>query len=195
MADSSKKMSLMGLTTIVAVNMMGSGIIMLPANMAQIGAVSLLSWAITAVGSMAIAYSFAQCGLFCSRSGGMSAYTEEAHGKSGFFMASFLYYLSLAVRCVCAGLELLMGKGRVIDQFPAVMGSEDFQEAFRPLKTPYAFMLVGVAPPELFAKAQAAGKPFPYSNHNPDFFVDLAAIPIGAEVNAVAVLSVLAKKP
>lgn len=92
-------------------------------------------------------------------------------------------------------LELLMGKGRVVDQLPSVMGSEDFQEAFRPLKTPYAFMLAGVAPPELFAKAQAAGQPFPYSNHNPDFFVDLAAFPIGAEVNAVAVLSVLAKKP
>ncbi|MCV2359358.1 putrescine-ornithine antiporter [Paucibacter sp. TC2R-5] len=105
MADSSKKMSLMGLTTIVAVNMMGSGIIMLPANMAQIGAVSLLSWAITAVGSMAIAYSFAQCGLFCSRSGGMSAYTEEAHGKSGFFMASFLYYLSLAIGNVAIAIS------------------------------------------------------------------------------------------
>lgn len=105
MADSSKKMSLMGLTTIVAVNMMGSGIIMLPANMAQIGAVSLLSWAITAVGSMAIAYSFAQCGLFCSRSGGMSAYTEEAHGRSGFFMASFLYYLSLAIGNVAIAIS------------------------------------------------------------------------------------------
>ncbi|MCV2350945.1 putrescine-ornithine antiporter [Paucibacter sp. Y2R2-4] len=105
MADSSKKMSLMGLTTLVAVNMMGSGIIMLPANMAQIGAVSLLSWAITAVGSMAIAYSFAQCGLFCARSGGMSAYTEEAHGKSGFFMASFLYYLSLAIGNVAIAIS------------------------------------------------------------------------------------------
>lgn len=91
-------------------------------------------------------------------------------------------------------LEALMGKGKVIDRFPAVMGSEDFQEAFRPLNTPYAFMLIGVAPPELFAKAQAAGKPFPYANHNPDFFVDLAAIPIGAKVNAVAVLSILAKR-
>jgi amidohydrolase len=91
-------------------------------------------------------------------------------------------------------LEALMGKGKVIDQFPAVMGSEDFQEAFRPLNTPYAFMLIGVAPPELFAKAQAAGKPFPYANHNPDFFVDLAAIPIGAKVNAVAVLSIVAKR-
>lgn len=92
-------------------------------------------------------------------------------------------------------LEGLLGKGRVIDQFPAVMGSEDFQEAFKSLNTPYAFFLVGVAPPELFAKAQAEGKPFPYSNHNPDFFVDLAAIPIGAKVNTVAALSILAKPP
>jgi len=92
-------------------------------------------------------------------------------------------------------LEELMGKGKVIDQFPAVMGSEDFQEAFKSLDTPYAFILVGVAPPELFAKARAAGRPFPYSNHNPDFFVDLAAIPIGAKVNAVAALSILAKRP
>ena len=76
------------------------------------------------------------------------------------------------------------------------MGSEDFQEAFPSLgKVPYAFILIGVAPPALFAKAQAAGQPFPYANHNPDFFVDLAAIPIGAKVDTVAALSVLAKVP
>jgi amidohydrolase len=92
-------------------------------------------------------------------------------------------------------LEALLGKGKVIDNFPSVMGSEDFQEAFQSLKTPYAFLLIGVAPPEVFAKAVAAGRPFPYSNHNPDFFVDLAAIPIGAKVDTVAVLSVLAKRP
>jgi amidohydrolase len=92
-------------------------------------------------------------------------------------------------------LTALMGEGKVLDQFPAVMGSEDFQEAFNSLKTPYAFMLVGVAPPELFAKAKAAGQQFPYSNHNPDFFVDLAAIPIGAKVNAVNALSIMAKRP
>ncbi|RJG10871.1 putrescine-ornithine antiporter [Pseudomonas cavernicola] len=105
MAESKKKMSLMGLTTLVAVNMMGSGIIMLPTNMAQLGAVSLLSWIITAIGSMAIAYSFAQCGLFCPRSGGMSAYTEEAHGKSGFFLCSFLYFLSLAIANVAIAIS------------------------------------------------------------------------------------------
>lgn len=105
MADSTKKMSLMGLTTLVAVNMMGSGIIMLPSSMAQLGAVSLLSWVVTAFGSMAIAYSFAQLGVLCPRSGGMSAYSEEAHGKSSFFMASFLYYLSLAIGNVAIAIS------------------------------------------------------------------------------------------
>ena len=91
-------------------------------------------------------------------------------------------------------LEELLGQGKVVDQFPSVMGSEDFQEAFRPLgKVPYAFILIGVAPADLFAKARAEGRPAPYANHNPDFFVDLAAIPIGAKVDAVAALSILAK--
>jgi putrescine:ornithine antiporter len=100
-----KKMNVVQLTVIVAVNMMGSGIIMLPTNLAQLGAVSLLSWIITAVGSMAIAYCFAQLGVLCPRSGGMSAYSEEAHGRSSFFMASFLYYLSLAIGNVAIAIS------------------------------------------------------------------------------------------
>ena len=48
--EQQKKMNLMQLTFLVAVNMMGSGIIMLPTNMAKVGAISLLSWLVTAVG-------------------------------------------------------------------------------------------------------------------------------------------------
>ncbi|MDD1979038.1 MULTISPECIES: putrescine-ornithine antiporter [Pseudomonas] len=101
----SKKMGLIGLTTLVTVNMMGSGIIMLPTSMAQLGAVSLLSWGVTAVGSMAIAYSFTQCGVLCTRPGGLSAYTEEAHAKSGFFLCSYLYFLSLAIANVAVAIS------------------------------------------------------------------------------------------
>ena len=92
-----QKMNLVQLTFIVALNMMGSGIIMLPANMAQVGAISLLSWIVTALGSMAIAYGFAQAGLLNQRGGGMSAYAEDAYGKSGYFLVFYLYFLSLAI--------------------------------------------------------------------------------------------------
>jgi putrescine:ornithine antiporter len=100
-----KRMNLVQLTFIVAVNMMGSGIIMLPTNMAQVGAISLLSWIVTALGSMAIAYGFAQAGLFNQRPGGMSAYAEDAYGKSGYFLVFFLYFLSLAVGNVAIAIS------------------------------------------------------------------------------------------
>lgn len=100
-----KKMSLTQLTFIVAVNMMGSGIIMLPTNMAQVGAISLLSWLVTAIGSTAIAYGFAQAGVFNQRAGGLSAYAEDAYGKAGYFQVSFLYFLSLAIANVAVAIS------------------------------------------------------------------------------------------
>ena len=100
-----KKMNLMQLTFIVAVNMMGSGIIMLPTNMAQVGAISLLSWIVTAVGSMAIAYGFAQAGMYNQRPGGMAAYAEDAYGKPGYFQVFLLYFLSLAIGNVAIGIS------------------------------------------------------------------------------------------
>ncbi len=103
--ENKKKMTLMQLTVIVTVNMMGSGIIMLPANMAKVGAISLLSWGVTAVGSMAIAYGFAQAGLFNQRAGGMAAYAEDAHGKAGFFMTFYLYFFSLAIGNVAIAIS------------------------------------------------------------------------------------------
>ena len=100
-----KKMTLMQLTFIVAVNMMGSGIIMLPTNMAKVGAISLLSWVVTALGSMAMACGFAQAGVFNQREGGLSAYAEDAYGKAGYFGVSFLYFLSLAIANVAVAVS------------------------------------------------------------------------------------------
>jgi putrescine:ornithine antiporter len=112
-----KKMNLMQLTFIVAVNMMGSGIIMLPTNMAQVGAISLLSWLVTAVGSMAIAYGFAQAGLFNQRPGGMAAYAEDAYGKDGYFQVFFLYFLSLAIGNVAIAISAV---GYLATFFPSM---------------------------------------------------------------------------
>ena len=102
-----KKMTLMQLTFIVAINMMGSGIIMLPTNMAKVGAISLLSWVVTAVGSMAIAYGFAQAGLLNQRPGGMAAYAQDAYGKDGYFVTFYLYFLSLAIGNVAIATSAL----------------------------------------------------------------------------------------
>lgn len=117
MAGQTKKMNVVQLTFIVMVNMMGSGIIMLPANMAQVGAISLLSWIVTALGSLAIAYGFAQAGLFSKRSGGLAGYAEDAYGKDGYFQVFFLYFLSLAIANVAVASSAL---GYLAAFFPAL---------------------------------------------------------------------------
>lgn len=100
---------------------------------------------------------------------------------------------SRLVGVVNPALAMLLGEGKLIETFPAVMGSEDFQEVFADTGTPYTFLLIGIAEPARFAAAKAAGRPFPFANHNNDFVVDLPAVPLGAKINTVAALALLAK--
>lgn len=115
MSASKSKMSVLQLTILTVVNMMGSGIIMLPAKLAQVGTISILSWLVTAVGSMCLAYAFAKCGRFSKKSGGMGGYAEYSFGKSGNFMANYTYAVSLLIANVAIAisavgyLKVLMG--------------------------------------------------------------------------------------
>jgi len=114
MSKTNNKMGVVQLTILTAVNMMGSGIIMLPTKLAEVGTLSIISWLVTALGSMALAYAFAKCGMFSRKSGGMGGYAEYAFGKSGNFMANYTYGVSLlianvaiAISAVGYGTELL----------------------------------------------------------------------------------------
>ncbi len=114
MTVQSNKIGVVQLTIITMVNMMGSGIIMLPTKLAEIGTISIVSWLVTAVGSTALAYAFAQCGMFSKKTGGMGGYAEYSFGKAGNFMANYTYGVSLviantaiAISAVGYGSELL----------------------------------------------------------------------------------------
>ncbi len=95
MSKSANKMSVLQLTILTAVNMMGSGIIMLPSKLAQVGALSIVFWLVTAVGSMVLAYVFAKCGMYSKKGGGMGGYAEYSFGKAGNLLANYTYGVSL----------------------------------------------------------------------------------------------------
>ena len=101
----SKKMSVTQLIIITAVNMMGSGIIMLPSKLAQVGGLSIVSWLVTAVGSMLLAYAFAKCGMYSKKPGGMSGYAEYPFGKGGNFLAGYTYGVSLVIANVAIAIS------------------------------------------------------------------------------------------
>lgn len=86
-------------------------------------------------------------------------------------------------------LRGLLGDRNVITEFPPATGSEDVHLLLGDYTdVPFNYLIVGVADPQVFAAARAEGKMLPYSAHNPNFIVDLKAIPIGTEVATVAVL-------
>lgn len=90
-----RKMSVTQLTLLTSLSMMGAGIIMLPAKFAEIGAISMLSWIVTALASGAVAYVFAQCGMLSKRMGGLGGFAEYAFGEPGAFLVNNSYAISL----------------------------------------------------------------------------------------------------
>lgn len=105
MAKSNKKMNVYQLTIVTAINIMGSGIIMLPTNLAQVGTMSVLSWLVTSVGAMALAYAFSRAGMYTTKQGGMSGYAEYVYGKSGSFLSNYTYGISMVIANVAMAIS------------------------------------------------------------------------------------------
>ena len=93
----SKKMGVVQLTTVTAINMMGSGIILLPATLAEIGTVSIFAWILASIGATFLAYAFSKCGMYTKKVGGMGGYAEYRFGRAGNFLSNFCYTISLII--------------------------------------------------------------------------------------------------
>jgi amino acid transporter len=89
-----KDIGLVIATALVTGNMMGSGIFMLPATLAQKSGpeATLLAWAITAIGSIFLALSFAKLGSKIPKTGGPYEYSKLAFGDFMGFMSAWLYW-------------------------------------------------------------------------------------------------------
>ncbi|MCW3782685.1 amidohydrolase [Defluviimonas salinarum] len=84
-------------------------------------------------------------------------------------------------------------EGVAIDDLQVPGSDDDFLlfEGLEDVKGDY--IGVGTAAPEVFAKAHAEGKEFPFFVHEPNYVVDLDAIPWGTRLAAVIALDVLGK--
>lgn len=88
----------------------------------------------------------------------------------------------------------LVNDETLVTEFRPVTGSEDFPmlvHGLKDVKTAYTFL--GTAPPAVFARARKEGREIPWANHNPNYRVDLDAIPLGAKIATVEVMELMAK--
>ena len=81
-------------TGLVASNMIGSGIFLLPATLASVGSITVIGWAIGTLGAVLIAIILAKLSQVAPQPGGPCAYAGEALGPYFGFQANALYWLS-----------------------------------------------------------------------------------------------------
>ncbi|MGP9635292.1 arginine/agmatine antiporter [Halomonas sp. AOP43-A1-21] len=112
-----KKMGVVPATLLVAGNMMGSGIFMLPANLSAIGSIALLGWLFTTVGAVALALVFAKLASIDPAEGGPYAYTRKAFGDYMGYQTNMIYWLANVIGNVALAVA---GLGYLSHFFPSL---------------------------------------------------------------------------
>ena len=86
-----KKIGIFGASVLVAGNIMGSGLALLPSSLGSVGSISLFSWIITILGSLALAYVFSRLGSIDPQEGGPVAYATQVSPILGY-QTGILYF-------------------------------------------------------------------------------------------------------
>ena len=82
-------------TALVVGNMVGSGVFLLPASLAPYGATALIGWAITLVGTLALAATFARLAMKWPHTGGPYAFARAGFGDAAGFLIAWSYWVSI----------------------------------------------------------------------------------------------------
>ncbi len=81
------------LVALVVGNLVGSGVLMLPATLAPYGAISFSGWIATSIGAILLSLVFCQLCSKHPRTGGPHVYVEEAFGKNAGFYIAWVYWI------------------------------------------------------------------------------------------------------
>lgn len=91
------KLGIWILTALVAGNMIGSGVFLLPSALASFGTIGILAWSITAVGAILLALVFAQMSRMIPKVGGPYAYCRAGFGNCVGFLIAYSYWIAVWV--------------------------------------------------------------------------------------------------
>lgn len=120
MASHSKgKMGLLGATSLVVANMVGTGLFLLPSTLANIGSISIFGWIVSAIGATALGLVFAHLGMIEPKAGGPYAYARDHLGPFPAFQTNFLYWGANVIGNVAIAVSVT---GYLAVFFPALKG-------------------------------------------------------------------------
>ena len=94
-------------TSMVAGNMIGSGMFLLPAALATFGGISIIGWIFSAVGSIFLALVFAGLARQIRGSGGPYLYTQAGFGDAPGFLVAWGYWISIIATNAAIAIALV----------------------------------------------------------------------------------------
>lgn len=84
-------------TALVASNMIGSGIYLLPATLATVGSITILGWLFGGLGAMLVAATLAKLARLAPEAGGPCAHAGRAFGPYAGFQTTAIYWIQCVV--------------------------------------------------------------------------------------------------
>jgi arginine:agmatine antiporter len=92
--DDARQLGPLSAGFLVASNMIGSGVFLLPATLAAIGSISLFGWLITTVGALALALVFAGLAQARPHAPGLAGYVRDGLGDFVGFVSAIFYWVT-----------------------------------------------------------------------------------------------------
>ncbi len=105
-APANGKMGLVGASSLVVTNMVGTGLFLLPSSLATIGSISIYGWIVSAIGATALGLVFAHLGMVDPKAGGPYAYARDHMGPFAAFQTNMLYWGANAIGNVAIAVSV-----------------------------------------------------------------------------------------
>jgi len=112
-----RKMSLTQATMLVAGNMIGTGVFLLPANLAQVGGIAIFGWIVATAGVAALGLAFAKLGELDPQPGGPYAYARDFLGPFAGFQTNYVYWFGSWIGNVAIAVAAI---GYLAELLPAI---------------------------------------------------------------------------
>src|SRR3954471_3947546 len=117
MSHSGRKMSLLQATMLVAGNMIGTGVFLLPVTLASVGSIAIFGWLVATAGAAALGLVFAKLGELDPQEGGPYAYARDFLGPYVGFQTIYVYWFGNWIGNVAIAIAAV---GYLAELIPAI---------------------------------------------------------------------------
>lgn len=145
------KIGVVAATLMVAGNIMGSGIFMLPANLAATGGIAIFGWLVTILGAVSLAMTYSKLtGVVENSAGGSYAFARKSFGDFAGYEVNVLYWLGSWIGNVAM---VVVGVGYLTFFFP--MLKQPWMAALAGIAVMWLFTFINILGPMLTTRVQS----------------------------------------